>query len=95
MTTESRDAPQAAGVHSLWRLRGYLRPYVWSLSLMLVASLGGVALAIGIPLVTRAIIDGPTRQAISVFFMVLPFCALLLCSGAFNAAIRATFHGWR
>ena len=33
------DSPPPAGVHSLWRLRGYLRPYVGSLAIMLVASL--------------------------------------------------------
>ena len=48
-----------AGVHSLWRLRGFLRPYVGSLAVMLVAALSGVALAIAIPLVTKAMIDGP------------------------------------
>jgi ATP-binding cassette subfamily B protein len=49
-------------VHSLWRLRGYLRPYVGALTAMLIASLGGVALSIGIPLVTKAIIDGPVTE---------------------------------
>ncbi|GAW51141.1 MULTISPECIES: ABC transporter ATP-binding protein [unclassified Nocardioides] len=48
-----------AGVHSLWRLRGYLRPHATALVVMMVAALGGVALSIGIPLVTKAIIDGP------------------------------------
>jgi ATP-binding cassette, subfamily B, bacterial len=48
-----------AGVHSLWRLRGYLRPHVRSLTVMLVAALAGVGLSIAIPLVTKAMIDGP------------------------------------
>ncbi|HET8603051.1 MAG TPA: ABC transporter ATP-binding protein [Marmoricola sp.] len=48
-----------AGVHSLWRLRGYLRPHLPALVLMLLAALGGVALSIAIPLVTKALIDGP------------------------------------
>ena len=52
-------AEPPAGVHSLWRLRGYLRPHAVALVVMLLASLGGVALSIGIPLVTKAIIDGP------------------------------------
>jgi ATP-binding cassette subfamily B protein len=50
--------PQA-GVRSLWRLRGYLRPHWPALVAMLVASLGGVVLSITIPLVTKALIDGP------------------------------------
>ncbi|WP_300391447.1 ABC transporter transmembrane domain-containing protein, partial [uncultured Nocardioides sp.] len=89
MTTESRDAPQAAGVHSLWRLRGYLRPYVWSLSLMLVASLGGVALAIGIPLVTRAIIDGPiTERDLSALWPLAGLALLLGVTEAFLVWMR-------
>lgn len=56
------SAEPPAGVHSLWRLRHYLRPYAGSLLVMLLASLGTVALAIGIPLVIRAIIDGPVTE---------------------------------
>ena len=48
-----------ASVKSLWRLRAYLRPHVWSLTIMLGASLGGVAVAILIPLQIMALIDGP------------------------------------
>lgn len=59
MSEETTSAPAAAGVHSLWRLRGFLRPYVGSLAVMLVAALSGVVLAIAIPLVTKAMIDGP------------------------------------
>ncbi|HEX5562237.1 MAG TPA: ABC transporter ATP-binding protein [Nocardioidaceae bacterium] len=48
-----------AGARSLWRLRGYLRPHVRSMLVMAGAALAGVALTIAIPLVTKAIIDGP------------------------------------
>ncbi|MCW2801307.1 MAG: putative multidrug export ATP-binding/permease protein, partial [Aeromicrobium sp.] len=51
-----------AGVRSstsLWRLRGYLRPHMWSLIVMLVAALLVVIVGLLIPLVTRAIVDGP------------------------------------
>lgn len=48
-----------AGVHSLWRLKGYLRPHVGALVVMLVAALAGVGVSLAIPLVTRAMIDGP------------------------------------
>ena len=41
-----------AGVHSLWRLRGYLRPHALALSVMALASVAGVGLTIAIPLVT-------------------------------------------
>ena len=42
-----------AGVRSLWRLRGYLRPYALALTIMATAALLGVALTIAIPLVTK------------------------------------------
>jgi ATP-binding cassette subfamily B protein len=79
------DRPPAAGVHSLWRLRGYLRPYVGSLAIMLVASLGGVALAIGIPLVTRAIIDGPVTDRD--LGALLPLAGLALLLGVLEAVL--------
>jgi ATP-binding cassette, subfamily B, bacterial len=74
--TEQAEPP--AGVHSLWRLRHYLRPYAGSLLVMLLASLGGVALAIGIPLVTREIIDGPVAERDLGALWLLAGLALLL-----------------
>lgn len=50
--------PPDGKLHSLWRLRSYLRPHTTTLAIMLTVSLVGVGLAIAIPLVTRAIIDG-------------------------------------
>ena len=48
-----------ASVHSLWRLRGYLRSHIPALVIMLVTSMSGIAVAISIPLVIKALIDGP------------------------------------
>ena len=59
-TLERVDPP--AGIHSLWRLRGYLRPHVRALSIMAAAAVGAVGLTITIPLVTKAIIDGPVTD---------------------------------
>jgi ATP-binding cassette subfamily B protein len=59
-TTQQQDPP--AGVHSLWRLRSYLRPHAVSLIIMALAAVGGVGLAIAIPLVTKALIDGPIQH---------------------------------
>ena len=56
------DSPPPASVRSLWRLRGYLRPHVPALLLMLVSALAAVGLSIAIPLVTKALIDGPITQ---------------------------------
>ncbi|HEX6515048.1 MAG TPA: ABC transporter ATP-binding protein [Nocardioidaceae bacterium] len=51
-----------AGVHSLWRLRRYLKPHLPALVVMLLAALAGVGLSIAIPLVIKAIIDGPVAH---------------------------------
>lgn len=82
-TSPLSDPP--AGVHSLWRLRGYLRPHVLSLSVMAAASLGGVGLSIAIPLVTKALIDGPiTDRDIDA---VLPLGLLALALGIVEAVL--------
>jgi ATP-binding cassette, subfamily B, bacterial len=62
MSVDLALGPQAhppASVKSLWRLRSYLRPHVWSLAIMLAASLAGVGVSILIPLQIKALIDGP------------------------------------
>jgi ATP-binding cassette subfamily B protein len=51
-----------ASVKSLWRLRSYLRPHLWSLLIMLVTSMSGVGVSILIPLQIKALIDGPIRH---------------------------------
>ncbi|CAA9360623.1 MAG: Heterodimeric efflux ABC transporter, permease/ATP-binding subunit 1 [uncultured Nocardioidaceae bacterium] len=79
------DSQPPAGVHSLWRLRGYLRPHVPALALMLTAALGGVALAIGIPLVTKALIDGPIARHES--DGILPLGLLALALGVLEAVL--------
>ncbi|MCW2794962.1 ABC transporter ATP-binding protein [Nocardioides sp.] len=83
MSTTLSDPP--AGVHSLWRLRGYLRPHAPALSIMAAASLGGVGLSIAIPLVTKALIDGPiTDRDIGA---VLPLGLLALALGIVEALL--------
>ncbi len=52
------DHPPAS-VNSLWRLRGYLRPHLLALAVMLGTSMAGVGISIAIPLATKALIDGP------------------------------------
>ncbi|HEV7875476.1 MAG TPA: ABC transporter ATP-binding protein [Nocardioides sp.] len=74
-----------AGVRSLWRLRGYLRPHIGALAIMLGTSLGGVGLSIAIPLVTKALIDGPiTDRELG---PVLPLGLLALGLGILEAAL--------
>src|SRR3954451_18766276 len=60
-TAGPNDHP-AAGVGSLWRLRGYLRPHLTALVIMVTTALAGGALTVAIPLVTKALIDGPIAQ---------------------------------
>ena len=82
-TNTSVDPP--AGVHSLWRLRRYLRPHVTALAIMLVTSMGGVAVSIAIPLVTKALIDGPiTDRELA---PVLPLGLLALGLGVLEAVL--------
>jgi ATP-binding cassette, subfamily B, bacterial len=62
MPTDAPSGPTAhppASVKSLWRLRAYLRPHAWSLLIMLGTSMTGVGVSIAIPLVIKALIDGP------------------------------------
>ena len=82
--THHRDHPPAS-VHSLWRLRGYLRPHLGSLAIMLGTALAGVGLSIAIPLVTKAMIDGPiTDKEIE---PVLPLGLLALALGVAEAIL--------
>ncbi len=74
-----------ASVRSLWRLRGYLRPHLLALAIMLGTALGGVGLSIAIPLVTKALIDGPiTNGEID---GVLPLGLLALGLGVLEAVL--------
>ncbi|HEV2086785.1 MAG TPA: ABC transporter ATP-binding protein, partial [Cryptosporangiaceae bacterium] len=49
-------------LRNLWRVRTYVRPYLGQMVTMLVAAALGVGASIVVPLVTRAVIDGPVRR---------------------------------
>jgi ATP-binding cassette, subfamily B, bacterial len=54
--------PDQAGqtpLAALWRTREYLRPYYGKLALMLAAAIGAAGAMIAIPLLIKAVIDGP------------------------------------
>ncbi|MBW8732132.1 MAG: ABC transporter ATP-binding protein [Terrabacter sp.] len=74
-----------ASARSLWRLRGYLRPHRWALVVMFAASLAGVGLSIAVPLVTRAVIDGPITE--HELGPVLPLGLLALALGVLEAVL--------
>jgi ATP-binding cassette, subfamily B, bacterial len=46
---------------ALWRLRSYLRPYLWRLIGMLAAACASVATALAIPLLTKVLIDSALK----------------------------------
>ena len=74
-----------AGVHSLWRLRRYLKPHLPALAIMLTTALAGVGLSIAIPLVTKALIDGPITDG--EIGPVLPLGLLALVLGIVEALL--------
>ena len=79
------DTQPPAGVHSLWRLRGYLRPHVGALAVMAGTSLAGVGVTVAIPLVTKALIDGPITDG--ELGPVLPLGLLTLALGVLEAVL--------
>jgi ATP-binding cassette, subfamily B, bacterial len=50
---------RVSSARSLWRLRSDMRPYVFRLAIMATTATIGVFVSLSIPLVTRAMIDGP------------------------------------
>ncbi len=54
---DARARSPATPLAALWRLRSYLRPYLWRLIGMLAAACASVATALVIPLLTKALID--------------------------------------
>ncbi len=54
-----RKPPHSA---ALWRLAPYMRPYAARFIVMVVAALLGVAATVVVPLVTKAVIDGPVAK---------------------------------
>ena len=86
----SRVAPKdprarPGGTRSLWRLRGYLRPYRAHLAVMGSTALVGVFVSLSIPLVTKSIIDGPIAEHRS--GEILPLGLLALALGITEAAL--------
>src|SRR5712692_7846850 len=78
----TRGSPFAA----LWRLRVYLRAYVWQLSAMLAAALGAVGAEIAIPLLTKSVIDGAIAHHRRGLLLPLGLAAVGL--GAAEAALN-------
>ena len=73
------------GVTSLWRLRPYLRKYWGALSVMGITAVTGVFVSLAIPLVTKAIIDGPIAD--HEVGPILPLGLLALALGIAEAGL--------
>ncbi|MEP6665443.1 MAG: ABC transporter ATP-binding protein [Nocardioidaceae bacterium] len=77
--------PHQGGARALWRLRAYMRPYYKALALMGSTAVVGVFVSLSIPLVTKAIIDGPITDHKS--GPILPLGLLALALGITEAAL--------
>jgi ATP-binding cassette, subfamily B, bacterial len=76
-----QDAPgrfSVARVHSLWRIRAYLRPYYAQTAWLLVAAAAATGASIVVPLVVQRVVDGPVRQHDAGGLLALGLLAVLL-----------------
>jgi ATP-binding cassette subfamily B protein len=76
MSTES--AAGHSSLHSLWRIRAYVRPYAGQMTLMTVAAGLAVGASIVVPLITAAVVDGPIVDGDTAALIPLGLLALLL-----------------
>src|SRR5260370_4117799 len=79
-------------VGSLWRLRGYLKPFRTQMIVMLAAALGAVAAEIAIPLLTKSVIDGAIAHGDKRLLIPLALAAIGLgpAVGLLNMTRRGT-----
>ncbi len=63
---------------ALWRMRAYLRPYRWQVVVMFVCAALGVGASIVIPLIAKAIVNGPIRHGQRGALIPMALLALLL-----------------
>jgi ATP-binding cassette subfamily B protein len=80
-----QSAPSRHAIHSLWRVRSYVRPYAGQLLLMLLGAAGAVGASIVIPLITQEVIDGPVSDGDTAGLLALGLLALAL--GVAEAAL--------
>lgn len=81
--------PPTRRLHSLWRVRTYVRPYLGQMVLMVAAAFVGIGAGILIPIMTKAVIDGPIASGER--HRLLPLGLLALAFGvveAFLAFVR-------
>jgi ATP-binding cassette subfamily B protein len=82
----STDTPHGLrSLRSLWRVRGYVRPYAGQMVLMTVAAAVAVGASIVVPLVIRNVVDGPISEGNRSGLVPLGLLALAL--GVVEAAL--------
>lgn len=86
----SRASARVRPVGSLWRLRGYLKPFRTQMIIMLASALGAVAAEIAIPLLTKSVIDGAIAHGVRglLFPLALAAAGLGAAEGLLNMIRR-------
>jgi ATP-binding cassette, subfamily B, bacterial len=74
----SRARAEQTPLAALWRTREYLRPYYGRLALMLAAAIGAAGAMIAIPLLIKAVIDGPIEHGNTRALIPLGLAAIAL-----------------
>jgi ATP-binding cassette, subfamily B, bacterial len=82
----SQPAVRRSSLHSLWRIRSYVRPYAGQMALMTLSATVAVSASIVIPLITRAVVDGPIADGNRAGLIPLGLLALAL--GVTEAALN-------
>jgi len=82
----SQDRAGQTPLAALWRTREYLRPYYGTLVLMLAAAIGAAGAMIAIPLLIKAVIDGPIEHGNTRALLPLGLAAIAL--GVIEAALN-------
>ena len=85
------DSAAQTPLAALWRTREYLRPYYLSLALMLTAAIGAATAEIAIPLLIKAVIDGPIAHGSMSALLPLGLAASMMAVGLLqNIAMRGS-----
>src|SRR5436190_11316673 len=69
----------------LWRTLPFVRPYMWHFGTMMLVALGGVVAGVLIPVVTKAVIDGPIHDGNE--RMLIPLAGLALLLGLIDCVL--------
>ncbi|HEV2889992.1 MAG TPA: ABC transporter ATP-binding protein [Frankiaceae bacterium] len=81
--------PAPPRFRSLWRVRTYVRPYLGQMVLMIVTAFVGIGAGILVPIMTKAVIDGPVASGERSRLLPLGLLALLFgVIEAFLAFVR-------